>query len=1371
MERQRVRFGIFDDFEPQIGRIKTHVVHYLSNGQYLATTSKYIYRFNKKEIIKVYPFKCTTSVIIPEIDVVIGFLQNSSSLFGFEIFAPDPKRFVLKQTDPKQTIVFHLVYSPKSHLLFSIGFGIKVYIINSTKWSNNSTSIPPEMTLTFVSQFANGLNASIKNKPAFDYENEWVIIPTERGLCAYDMYGHQVCQVTKSRPYLFQNIIKDKSMIERLTCFTMIKTVSHKKSDQQEDCIIYKTKIATSDPQNGLCIWDGNSTVIKRLRTLNTSVVSVSFLDKQNLIYLDSYGAISLCNIVTGRSFNVYITQKMPNNMFVLKTEENFKLAISYELELQILDVLLPWNSFALNIPTANTISRSFKLDFPPRILISSGNSFIKLYSANNGKQLSAACPSSLSLPVYSLYDRGLIVDYHYNHDFNNYTLKFIDISNQDYIDQIFVILEDGSLVIFKTDDQIGEQMFEKRMGVKSISYVYYKNGWDFVLISKQDEIIIMDYMTFEQKVRFYPVKGRIISVHYHIHSNKVIVLYEKDIISFDVERWSIECRKSVKCTNVNALFDDTVYIGYKNGQILWIKIENDGNLVLPSDDDITIPHSSEVTDFAFSFNVWMSSSLDHNINIWDYNNNVISTINLPTPIYSCEFISSNLDILVGTDLEIMKIPGYKVFDSKYYENIYSEIDNSNELNEQSEEEMIIRSTLNQSMRSLRKTQNNVVQSQEEENNEEEKSESKVKPKIILDENQRATILTEMSVMTNNASTKQIADIIKEGNEENNKNPKKNEKIIEEKPQNSVVNPRNKKQKRVLSTLEIIQSGLEAEKKLERRKKRKSREKREKSPEKDKHEEEMEENLNVDNLFSDDEKDQEKIIRIPKKNSKIEYKPVKCINEEDSEQQNRPRRKKNPKSSFATKKKFENSSQISKSSISVVKKHGNNSSLQQEKPNSMLRNQSSRRIDSKLRNRNIIRPSMSASEFSSSILTSSESSASSSRLSLSSSCFSSSTENILSPRQSIYKRSRRFSTSDTHIKLANSKEINFSCDDIILDSPLSIILPFEEEKTPTEPQFITSKAPRRLMASNSMNSSDLESPIIEISSEYNFIRAPDEKHSAESSPRTKIQSRTQRFSNSLPDKSQNFNFENYQEFNGLRNYRNLNSLQIYQNEKQKFSLQISKSNDIDYDYETKIRNFQEKFRKIDPRLSYVFSQNNIRIERRSVTPPPIRRNSTPEAKSNSNSLNQTQKVVPQERNIQLFINLYSDIDSKQCFAVNEDCLLKEFGKGHKFLNKFVEFLVEIENSERQNRNQEIFRNSKYKGYVPYWSSVALNHKTSTNSLMKNKKLEREIVSNLVSDSPYFRIEPTVRTILKSKITNKINKLRLNFINIDSKVFH
>lgn len=1422
MERASVRFGILDDFTPNLGRIRTYSIHRFQNEQYIATTSRAIYRFNHKEIIKTYPFKCLASVIIPDIDVLIVFKQNSSILFGFEIFAPDPKRLVLPETDIKQSIVYHLIYSPKSHYLIAIGFGIKVFKLNSTKWSNTRTSTPPEMSITFKSSFAANIHVSVKNPPIFDYENECLILPTSHGLCPFDMDGNKLEPIALFPCKPLTNNFNDSTILARLSVFTMIKRKSRKKNLDGSDR--YKVKIATSDPENGLCIWRNNAQLERRILTSDYAIQSIFFVDFQNILYLDSNGTISLCNILTGRSFPCYITQKIPAHLALFKNNDSVKLAISYELELIILSINVPWTTFALNLPAAPIIRRCFRLFYPSRIMINSSNSFINLYSPKDTKLVSALSPNSLSLPVYSFYDRGMILDYHYIASEKNHELQIIELSDISDIDQLFVILEDGTLIIF----QSGEQVFEKKINATSISYANYKDEWCLCLSSKSNELVLIDYFTFEQKVRFFPSKlGTILNFFYHLHTNLLIILYEDQILSFDVNRGSICCKKPIKGSTVSALFDDTLYIGYKTGQILWVNIDNTGNLILPSSDDVTYPHSMEVTNFGFSFNVWISCSLDHSINIWDYQNTVITTIYLPTPIYSCEFISGKLDLLVGTDREIMFIPGEKICESKYFESDFEELDNFNELNE---DECNNSSFINtyKSMKSMRSLRNIQLDSSESKQKEEEIIEKKKSAtKIVYDDATRATIISEMLSLTNAASTTIINDIIGEKDEtkgQSNENEQSNNLVM--------ISPSHKKQKKVKSIDEIINKGEEAEKKIEKINKRKQKKKN--TPKKKPVERivEEEENLEIDNIFGQEE--EEKLVRRPKKNYKIEIKPVKRIDESEP-----PKTSKTSKSKSKTKKTKKMSSlyaavppQAESGKISIAR--GKTSSFIRQ--DTMTRSQSMRRMNdvpvttrrhstkvphyaqsisnlhaldkinsaassrvnsrmntasnsrmnsaansrmssaanSRLSSRVSTTKATKSRSLMNSVVNSRENSSSSdsnSKLSIynmstDSSAFeftsdemsqerSSTTDSILlSPRT---QKLRKFSsTADLQLQIPMSLYKNNTQDVFEIESPLSILDPYYENISMSqvaEPQAVRSRAPRRLTYS-------IFSPT-EQKSVFQDLTTIDEA----------VQNDLIIERKSIIIEEKEKPKEEKENKIPKENEEKPKEEKIVIETKVVKTPPPKKAPKSPRPELKKVKKTNSDLSSVDPALSYMFRINNIKIKNRSISPPPKRKISKTRLPN---------YVSYSRLNGSISESVVEYFDVQPNIVLDEECLMREYGRGWTQLQKLIEYLQKMEELDKRQQNfddsefpfkglstQSAWRH-RYPGYIPYWAYFAMNHRLSKKSSMKKKKFENSVKSALLYDAPLFRIDSTLRALAKTDIVGKLNS-ELSVVTIDSRI--
>ena len=98
-------------------------------------------------------------------------------------------------------------------------------------------------------------------------------------------------------------------------------------------------------------------------------------------------------------------------NSIILRREFP-RLIVCAGNSMHFLHVVAPWSTWALYCNYPTKILRCPKMNSAARFLVTSKNTFSKLYAAKTGNNMATITPKSSVLPVRSIYDRGIFLDY-----------------------------------------------------------------------------------------------------------------------------------------------------------------------------------------------------------------------------------------------------------------------------------------------------------------------------------------------------------------------------------------------------------------------------------------------------------------------------------------------------------------------------------------------------------------------------------------------------------------------------------------------------------------------------------------------------------------------------------------------------------------------------------------------------------------------------------------------------------------------------------------------------------------------------------------------------------------------------------------------
>lgn len=671
MNLSKIQFGIFEEPTPSFGRIRTHNICLVGRDRFLATTQKEFIVFEGRDIKSRYPYKCSTSVFIEELEIIVGLTQHTNQFIAFQINNTESVKLLLSGIDSKHVGVFHMVYSPKSHAILTVGNGIKVWTLSSDKWSNRKSSIPPHLNLTLRSSFAPNYQTQILNPPTFDYVNEYILLPTPTGLRPFDLDGncHSPVSLYPSAINETNNTLPGTTL--RTSVYTMWSERSKKKLVSGEYKI--RKNYLTSDTENGMCIWGTQGKLKKRIVSTSSDILMIQYLDSQNVIFMDSRGIFYLLNIYTERFFPCYMMDKLPSKVFILKTVSGIKIVYCQDLSFNMLRIEIPWSAWVLGLRDVREISRCPRLNDAARIIVFTNNSFIKLFATQNGNLITAATQKSSSPSVGYLYDRGLILSTKYNEEKNITEYIFNKIRESSAHDQLFTILDNGDIVGFDTSVQPANEIFSMQIRCNAMKFAKYDGQWNYALVGKESDIFLYDYDTLKQVKRFRISNESIIGFHFHAESECGVVIFQNEVVLYDFARAAIIYNVKTATSQVSYLHGNELLFGHKNGSIGRVIIKN--RCLVPQEENLR-PHTDAITGFSFGQSFWATCSMDKTVQIWDYRYSALVKIELPIPIYSCEFLNGKRDLLLATDNEIMIIQGSLIFGEGEVDVEIPEIDN-----------------------------------------------------------------------------------------------------------------------------------------------------------------------------------------------------------------------------------------------------------------------------------------------------------------------------------------------------------------------------------------------------------------------------------------------------------------------------------------------------------------------------------------------------------------------------------------------------------------------------------------------------------------------------------------------------------------------
>ena len=644
MRKSELRFGLEKHVTIQVGTSQVNNVFPINKFEYMATTRSGLYKFERGTIKKSYahPFSC--SVYIKEYDLIAGVSALGSELAIYDMM--DLSQPLIDHIRTDQIAVFHLLYSPKSHSIICFGSGVQVYSLKFTRPKHISMA-KPEITVTKRSFFAPDFEPSIMNTPCFDFNSEMVYLPTKKGFQKFDLDG-------KEGP------LASKVSSNSLTC-----------ADLLQD----NKKFLTSHSCDGVFLWEKMGSLEQKFPGSNSALLALRFITKEFVIFLDATLNIFILDIKTNKCTVCCTLLKKPNKFIVADK----RLILCDGPEVQIYDIVLPFTLWAGKTTQPLKLRRCSKFNCAARIVAFCSNRMYHVFSPQTGERITHAVVTEQSIPFDFFYDRGLAVDRRGSElDWNYHNLEDHDV--------LFTMTNGGPMCAFGTMENPCTQQSVVNNSITSIVICNFNGKLCYCMANDLGELMFYDYHTFVQVNRFLIQKRKICCVYYHVSSESIIVLFENEVVRFDMNRQASTHRVFTSGQVIAELIGNTLFLGCQDGTIKTVEISSSGMVL--RDEGARAFHTKEITDMKFHRDFFITVSKDQYLKVWDYELCEICRVWMPYQLSSCEILNGKRDILVGTDSDIVIIDGKLLFDCQDEEN--SEIDNYDRLEDQLVTEALI---------------------------------------------------------------------------------------------------------------------------------------------------------------------------------------------------------------------------------------------------------------------------------------------------------------------------------------------------------------------------------------------------------------------------------------------------------------------------------------------------------------------------------------------------------------------------------------------------------------------------------------------------------------------------------------------------------
>lgn len=645
---KKIRHGIFEESTVILNPRPISSIFPINSHEFICTSNREISRIENDDVKETALFSFSCACLIPEVELVVAHTNSGAEIYLMRMY--DLTHPILSKFKTGHICVYHIIYSPKSRTIITIGSGIKVFTISWEYTGARLLTSNSNIKLVLRSSFADDYDAPLVNRPSFDYERELFFLPTENGVYGFDLDGNKKFRASRLPTTL-------------TTIFTFCQETK---------------RLLTADATTGICLWKKTGYIKKKIDFISYVIIALQFVDTENVICLSSTYSLYLLNVKTGTSslcFTCPPNRRLTRFCVVPHLKRMYGIMI-FSNKMNFLRVDNLCHVWASNLVRPLSISIFSKYYEAPRIAVFTDNSFVKLYNPRNGFQLTAATCSNPSIPISYYYDRGILIHYVKEENSNKYTPLFLPTDYGVQRDYLYIICQDGVICKFDTMQTPAEQVWIKNYKALYMTTVYYQNRWCYAVMGIHGKLSLVDMNTFEKIKDILAAKRPVRFMLYHYQTNSLIFMMKKSLKLFSLETEHFTAKTKVTPTDLAYLYGDTVYLAYKTGKIYRYTVSKTGFQYIEPE-VLYDPHTDSVTSMNFSQEYYLSSSLDRTCLIWNYNHAKLTQIELPFPIYSIAFHGPKRHILVGIKDEIMLIPGDVLFDENHEKEI-QEIDNYN---------------------------------------------------------------------------------------------------------------------------------------------------------------------------------------------------------------------------------------------------------------------------------------------------------------------------------------------------------------------------------------------------------------------------------------------------------------------------------------------------------------------------------------------------------------------------------------------------------------------------------------------------------------------------------------------------------------------
>jgi len=610
-----IKWGVEEYFRTTLEKSFVNNVYAISEKEFIASSRLKTYLFNHNSIIGSVSKRITSAVYSNEFHCVICATHGVGNIIALDINSfHEP---FLCDISTNQPIISQLYISQKNRFLFTVGINIKIW-----KITLEITAIDRKVKLQFINEIPISKISLKLDKVFFDEKQTRIFIPEINGYSLYTFSGNHITTC---------NTLSLNKMITGSVLFSSRK--NYNSDMNQGNTINVFKKFIGCDTKGNVNLWHKSGTLIKTLSLTKGIISYIDFINSENILTIDHNGEIRITNIKTEKG------------ALVLKFNEPIETSQLFQKGFPILSIVLGnfvsfykintlWSVWINNIYSTKMITRYFSPLNPIRIGVLSTHGRFILCSQIDGDMVLSIQEEKEEPIIQVCYDR-------FYQESVIFTLHS-DNSVSQYIKDNYGVRKSNTLS-FKSAILILVKAFEDCR-------------WTLCSCNFFGDIILYDTITMAQLSRIHIDNYPITNIFWDKKNDHLITISSFNIMIFHLKHQRVICYHQVDHPSLSdydngtlAIFDDTGFI----------------SIFCISESSICIINQmktpSPVQSISLSYGYHVLVLKNNNIVIGDKNNMSLLLISFPFDIQYCSFLNSDLDMIIASGQEIMKISNFEL--------------------------------------------------------------------------------------------------------------------------------------------------------------------------------------------------------------------------------------------------------------------------------------------------------------------------------------------------------------------------------------------------------------------------------------------------------------------------------------------------------------------------------------------------------------------------------------------------------------------------------------------------------------------------------------------------------------------------------------